>query len=164
MKKSWLVLIWLVAAAGLCFLCVNVNTRYCWLAFGPTAGTRVLLRLKGTTLYLDRDGNGKFDANERFDGVGDCKGVVFTDAESKTSYTITGMSLYPLDHGHEQRLMVRVKIQGALEYEQYSDAGLSRIARTSPLSHFGGALTVQAQTVAWELPPGLALQHGEKPN
>src|SRR5207302_67425 len=53
------------------------KARYCRLAFGPKAKVRVLVRLDGEEVAVDRDGDGKFDGKgERFKSEKDCKDVV----------------------------------------------------------------------------------------
>ena len=77
----------LALALGVWYLSVRGDDRYCWLVFGPKGDTRVLLRVAGEELFLDRDGDGRFN----------------------------------------------------------------------------GPLTVQAQTIRWQLPPELALARGDEP-
>src|SRR5262245_17603999 len=65
--------------------------------------------------------------------------------------------------GHSCLVEVHVEASGRPSFSQLADIGLGRTRRRAGHGHFNGPLKVQAQTVAWQLPPGLALRRGDKP-
>ncbi len=119
------------------------DTHSCWLAFGPKGKVRVLMRLKGNEVAVDRDGDGKFDSKgERFASEKDCKKVVIADPDGKTSYVITGvhvLHVVPPD----KFVSVRVNIRGkAPSYAQESLVKMENRPNDAPQAQFYGPLTV----------------------
>lgn len=138
--------------------------RYALLLFGREAKLRVWAVMDGTTLYLDRDGNGDLTGKgECFASRGKCKNITLADPDGKTKYVITSVG------GYEEKkptpreaLMVNVTIQGPINYQQYCDVALADSAKKAGVAHFHGPLTAQPVTVSWKVPPGLALTLGDK--
>jgi hypothetical protein len=154
-----------VAALGASFLRPCPKPEYCWLAFGPQAEVRVLVRLDGEAVSLDHYASDKpAGRTEQFKDRAECKNVALADPDGKTSYLITRLSGTGVKPGEPTDLMVSVDIRGPLEYRQYCDVvAMGADPKTAPMAHFHGPLTVEAQTVFWKLPPDLALHRGDKP-
>jgi len=118
------------------------EAQYCWLVFGPKGKLRILFRFAGDEVWIDRDGDGKFDSKgERFKSEKDCKDVVIADPDGKTSYVITyvhGLHVVP----PEKFVEVRVHIRGDLAYPQSCLIQLGDKAKGSPEAHFNGPLTI----------------------
>jgi hypothetical protein len=80
------------------------------------------------------------------------------------NYTLS----FPRDYRDEtvgERCLMEadVGVGGPTPYRQLADIGLGRSPTHGRNRSFQRPLTVQLQTVAWQLPPGLALRRGEKP-
>jgi hypothetical protein len=153
MKREWLLpsLIVVVLAVGTVafFLSTRSKPQYCWLVFGPQAQLRVLVRLDGKTVSLDRDGDGTFDGKgERFDRLDECKDVLIKDSDGKTSYVITLVDLLPTVPP-EKFVEVRVKIKGPLEFPQGCIIGMTNEPKGAPEAHFHGPLTIGP--ASWKL-------------
>ena len=115
---------------------------YCRLVFGPEAKLRVLVRLVGDEISIDRDGDGKFDSKgERFESEKDCKDVEIADPDGKTSYVITGVHLLDVVPP-EKFLEVRVHTRGSLSYPQGAIIQLADRPKRAPEAHFNGPLTI----------------------
>jgi RNA polymerase sigma factor (sigma-70 family) len=118
------------------------ESSYCWLVFGPQAKLRVLVRLAGDEIAIDRDADGKFDSkDERFDSEKDCKDVEIADPDGKTSYVITAVHLLHVVPP-EKFLEVRVHTRGALSYPQGAIIQLADRPKRAPEAHFNGPLTI----------------------
>lgn len=150
-------------ALGVWYLSSRWNDRYCWLVFGPKGDTRLLLRVAGEELFLDRDGDGKFNGpGERLGSSVVEPNVEVTSRDRLTTYVLTSIRLVDEPElGH--RCLIAAEIRGSLAFKQMADAGLGRFRRTAPLAHFNGPLTVQAQSIRWQLPSELALARGDEP-
>ena len=131
--------------------------------FGPEGDTRMLLRVAGGELFLDRNGDGRFDGpDERPGPAGDARSIEIAGRDGGTRYVLSGFRLFDGGEiGH--RCLIDADVRGPLNFAQTADAGLGRFRRTAPVAHFNGPLTVQAQSIAWKLPPDLALVRGDKP-
>ena len=153
----------LALALGVWYLSVRGDDRYCWLVFGPKGDTRVLLRVAGEELFLDRDGDGRFNGpGEKLGRSAVEPNVEITSRDRLTTYVLTRLRL--IDEPElGQRCLINAEIRGSLSFAQMADVGLGRFRRTAPVAHFNGPLTVQAQTIRWQLPPELALARGDKP-
>jgi RNA polymerase sigma factor (sigma-70 family) len=118
---------------------------YCRLVFGPQAKLRVLVRLKGDEVSIDRDGDGKFDSKgERFQSAKECKDVEITDPDGKTSYVITFVeSLHVVPP--ETFLEVRVHTRGPLNFPQACIVQMADRPSAAPEVHFNGPLTMAPQ-------------------
>ena len=157
MWKRWLALLVAVGIGGW-FLYARLNTRYCWFVFGPEGETRILVRLKGESVLFDGD----FDARcEHFSRLEDCTNFVISPTNREQCYVITSIRRYAEEL--KEHLLVSAEIRGRLSYQQYADVALERTAGQAAMAHFDGPLKVQPQTIAWNLPPDLALYRGEKP-
>ena len=138
--------------------------QYALLLFGREADLRVWLVLDGEVAYLDRNGDGDLTgAGERFDKHADCKGIEIADRDGKTRYVITGIGAFPDGDRRQARLGVDVDVKGSVEYRQYCDAELRDSPARAAVAHFHGPLTAGPVTVAWKVPPQLALVAGDKP-
>jgi len=153
----------LVLALGVWYLVGRGDDRYCWLIFGPKGDTRLLLRVTGEELFLDRNGDGRFDGpGERLGRPELAPKVELTSHDGRTRYVLRNFRLFEEPElGHH--CLIDAEIKGSLEFAQMADAGLGRLRRTAPVAHFNGPLTVQAQSILWKLPPELALVRGDKP-
>ena len=159
---------WLVPAQPKHYPLIPAKPEYCWLAFGPEAKLRFLVRLQGDRLqglkvYID-DG----DRNQITDPVESdmlyCTeqlishrlNFLIDDPENQTTYTITGMGRY--DDPPRPRLSVDVHIQGSVEFRQYCDVVLASNPEDAKEAHFNGPLTVELTKKAlW------TLQRGDEP-
>jgi len=141
------------------------SPKYALLLFGREAKVRSWLVLDGETAYLDRNGDGDLTAKrERFAKLSDCKDVEIADPDGKTRYVITSIGTYPAKEGGPQsQLSVSVDIKGPVEYRQYCDTELRDTPKKAAVAHFHGPLTVGPRTIAWKLPPRLALKTGDDP-
>jgi RNA polymerase sigma factor (sigma-70 family) len=119
------------------------DAHYCRLVFGPKAKVRVLMRLKGDEVAVDRDGDGEFESKgERFRSEADCKGVVLADPDGQTSYVITHVHVLHVVPP-EKFVALRVSIRGAAP--SYPQSGVVQMAdspKAAPRAHFYGPLTV----------------------
>ena len=104
--------------------------------------------------YLDGQTTGR---KERFPDRAECKKVVFSDPEGKTTYTITEMGGTVVREAVATDLYVGVEIQGPTSYHQYCDLKMTGDRETAHLAHFHGPLTVQVKTL------DQALERGGKP-
>lgn len=163
LKRRLCLYLVLALALGAWYLLARGDTRYCWLVFGPNGDTRLLLRVAGEELFLDRDGDG------RFSGPGEVLGraelgpdVEITSRDRSTSYVLKGFQLFD-EPEIGPRCLIRAEVRGALNFAQLADAGLGRFRWTAPVAHFNGPLTVQVQSIRWKLPPDLALARGDSP-
>jgi hypothetical protein len=170
-RRSWLfgVIFACLAALVLTWLInlSNLKGGYCWLVFGPRGETRLLLHKSGEEWFLDRDGDGAFRGNEErlgFSGRTRVPLTITNLAGQGVAYTLTSMRDYH-DESLGDRCLVEVEVEasGRPTFAQLADIDLGRTRRRAGFGHFNGPLTVQIQTAAWQLPPGLALRRGDKP-
>jgi len=143
---------------------LHSENRFCWLVFGPNGEHRLLLSKTSRGWFLDRDGDGRFTGRGEALGVWERSRLVTLTNLGGVNYTLS----FPRDYRDEtvgERCLMEadVGVGGPTPYRQLADIGLGRSRRTAGIGHFNGPLTVQLQTVAWQLPPGLALRRGEKP-
>jgi hypothetical protein len=150
---------------GAFFFFPQHKPQYCWLVFGPEAKVRVLVCLDGEPVSLDHYADGKPSGRkEQFKDRSKCKDVAIADPDGKTSYVITSMGTKFVKRGVPTELFVWVDIKGPVEYRQYCDVvEMAGDPETAPTAHFHGPLTVEAQTISWNLPPDLSLRRGDKP-
>jgi hypothetical protein len=103
-----------------------------------------LVRLEGEEVAVDRDGDGKFDSKgERFPSEKDCKDVVITDPDGKTTYVITYVHLLHVVPP-KKFLVVRVHIRGTCSYPQCCIVQMADNPKGAPQAHFHGPLTMTA--------------------
>ncbi len=159
MKRVCIITGLLLAGLGSYLIWRSIPERYAWLVFGPEGKTRMLLCMDRDAASIDFNRDGKFDLTERIRMPATNHSIPILDG--KTSYTITGVSRY--DYGKSRDAIVSVDIKGTLEFRQIGDVMLSRSRKGAAVAHFNGPLTVQAQTILWELPPDLVLRRGDKP-
>lgn len=145
---------------------------YCWLAFGPEGTVRVLLRLDGESITLERRLGEKVGAEpERFAALKDCKGVTIRRPDSKVSYVITAVEDMDLVKELGKALAVYVEIQEPVSYRQAARVQLASRAEGAPAVHFDAVLTIGVvenmknalRALSWEPPLDLALVKGAKP-
>jgi hypothetical protein len=160
-----LVALGLVAGLAASFFRPPPKPEYCWLLFGPRTEVRVLVRLDGEAVSLEHyAGDRPTGRTEQFKDRSECKNITIADPDGKTSYVITRLSGTVAKPGAPSDLMASVDIKGPLEYRQYCDVvAMAADPKAAPVAHFHGPLTVEAQTLFWKLPPGLALHRGGKP-
>jgi RNA polymerase sigma factor (sigma-70 family) len=122
------------------------DRHYCWLAFGPERKLRVLVRLDGKEVAIDRNGDGKFDGKgERFESEEDCKGVVLADPDGKTSYVIQKVHLLHVVPP-EKFLAVWVHVRGPVDYFQTGEVRMAEDQKAAREIHFHGPLTIASKT------------------
>jgi hypothetical protein len=134
--------------------------RYYLLVFGPEAKSSVWLVFDGTTLYVDRNGNGDLtEPGERFSAkeskiTAEIEGKVYphlqydipdiTERDGKTKHTelrVLLMRANPKEYGN-----VFVDVRTAAGYRQYSFFGFRQekerfpMPATAPFRHFQGPL------------------------
>jgi hypothetical protein len=141
------------------------SPKYALLLFGREAKLRAWLALDGEAAYLDRNGDGDLTGErERFAKLSDCKDIEIADPDGKTRYVITSIGAYHPKEGQPQAsLSVNVDIKGPVEYRQYGDTELRDTPTKAAVAHFHGPLTVGPRTIAWKVPPRLALKTGDDP-
>lgn len=169
-RRYWFfggLLLFCLAALVLSWL-LNVSSAkggYCWLVFGPRGENRLLLHKSGEEWFLDRDGDGAFrGSGERLGFSGPTRVPLANLAGTGVDYTLTSLRAYH-DNDLGDRCLVEMDVEapGHPSFRQFADIDLGRTRRRAGLGHFHGPLTVQAQTLAWQLPPGLGLRRGDKP-
>ena len=128
------------------------SPRYCLLVFGPQAETRVWLVVDGTTLYVDRDGDGDLtDEGEqvvRRKSGGFLARLLGLDAGSeqfsigtieaddgKTRYEGLTLMAFDEDLNYVSAAIPELGSQGAMPV-------FAKSAGEAPIVHFGGPLTM----------------------
>lgn len=146
--------------------------QYALLVFGREAKTRVWVVQDGETLYVDRNGDGDLTGeDERFTltlsgdknqygTLHDCN-IEILDADKKTRYVLTSLSIRPEPNGaegdSERHMMANVDIKGQVSYRQYCDAKLAEKQDKAAIAHFHGPLTIGPRTINWKLTPEQSL-------
>jgi hypothetical protein len=135
--------------------------KYCLLVFGPEAQTKVWVVLDGTTLYVDRNGDGDLtEAGERFPNDGkDFKGFEVADRDGKGRYKVTSLGVHRSEKEGRVFLMANVEVVG--KYRQYCDLTPSGSPGDAPVAHFGGPLRLGLREINWS--PVQKLVRGDKP-
>jgi hypothetical protein len=135
--------------------------RYCLLAFGPEAKTRVWVVLDGTDLYVDRNGNGDLtDPGERLPNDGkDFKEFEVADRDGKGRYKVTHVSVIRDEREKRVFLMANVEVFG--KYKQYCDLTPAASLREAPVAHFHGPLRLGLREINWSADQKLV--RGAKP-
>jgi hypothetical protein len=135
--------------------------KYCLLAFGPEAKTRVWVVLDGTDVYVDRNGNGDLtEPGERFPNDGkDFKEFEVADLDGKGRYKVKSLGVHRSENEGRVFLMANVEVVG--KYRQYCDLTPSESLREAPVAHFGGPLRLGLREMNWS--PVQKLARGEKP-
>ena len=165
--KKWIlaisVLLIMLAGGLAVYLLAPSEPEYCWLAFGPEAKLRVLVRLEGNRLQgqratIDPGGRHEFIAWEargmfthRHYVVDGCR----LDApDGETTYAITAMSHHSNDP-QAPYLDVCVHVKGSPDYRQYCCVDLASSPDDAKEAHFDGPLTVELTPRApWTLKRG----------
>lgn len=122
--------------------------RYCLLALGLEAKSRVWLVLDGPDLYVDRNRNGVLtDPGERLAGVeGRFKIGELVEADGKWRYTNV-VAAVDQRHGTEEDgitvkpFEVIAKVRG--RFEMGAEPVLASSAAAAPIVHFGGPLSMR---------------------
>ena len=130
------------------------SPRYCLLAFGPTAATRIWLAADGDRLFVDRNGNGDLtEAGEVVTAKADDSGFLnfevgeIREADGKVRHTNLRVTLFGRDTGAGT-----IAVQVADRGEQVAGndvAGALTFAdkpATAPVIHFNGPLQMALTT------------------
>lgn len=123
--------------------------KYCLLAFGPEAKTKIWVVLDGTDVYVDRNGNGDLtDPGERFPNDGkDFKEFEVTDVDGKGRYKVTSLGVHRI--GKEGRVFLMANVEVVGKYRQYCDLTPVDKLRQAPVAHFGGPLRPGLREINW---------------
>jgi len=122
--------------------------RYCLLALGPAAKSRVWLAVDGADLYVDRNRNGVLtEAGEKVAG----KDGLFTigtlvEADGKTRYTGVTLGLdRKYESGDGKFLVKPFELHAVVRglYEMAAEPIFAPKAADAPIVHFGGPLTMR---------------------
>ena len=165
--KNWILAIsavlTLLAGALAVYLLVPSKPEYSWLAFGPEATLRVLVRLDGNRLQghkatIDPGGSHEFTAwagrgmfTHRYYEV---KGCRLDDPDGETSYAINVLGRFD-DDPQNPYLYACVHVEGSLDYRQYCCVELASSPDDAKEAHFDGPLTVELTPRApWTLRRG----------
>jgi hypothetical protein len=154
-----------IAGSVVAFLLLPAKPEYCWLVFGPNANLRVLVRLQGSKVYMDRDGDGQFTRPEESLGrIDECRDIAIAGSDGLGSCTIAQIALVADERRPSRKsLLVDVDIHGLIAYRQYCDVELASTPQSAKVAHFHGPLTVEARKILWILPSDLKLQRGDEP-
>jgi hypothetical protein len=153
------------------WLCRPNRPQCCWLVFGPGASVRILVRLDGAVVALERHEHGR-PAQEvaRFDRLEDCKDVVIEGTDETTTYHL--LSVTDLKAAPAARLLEFVVSihTPASDHQQAGWLWMAVNREKASVAHFDGPLTVSAvdknignPVVRWDIPANLVLRRGEKP-
>lgn len=122
--------------------------KYCLLALGLEAKSRVWLVLDGGVLYVDRNRNGVLtDPGELVKGVeGRFKVGELVEADGKSRYTNVTVGVDQRHGTEEDGVTVKpfeviANVRG--RFEMGAEPVLSNSAATAPIVHFGGPLTMR---------------------
>jgi hypothetical protein len=170
-----LVLVAALAGFGVYFLYPRAtpDPQYCWLAFGPDAQFRVLVRLDGDVVTFTSDHLGSTDANEeRRYALAQCKDVVFTASETNTSYVLKRIETVGLNRPPGRSLVFQLDGQGPQQImHQVGDLEPAAQPDGAPMLHFHGPLTIysapwtnEVRAVWPKADPDLVLQKGTLEN
>jgi hypothetical protein len=135
--------------------------KYCLLVFGPEAKTKIWVVLDGTTLYVDRDGDGDLtDPGERFPDDGkELKEFEVAGRGGKVRYKVTSIGVHRSEKEGRVFLMASVEVVG--KFRQYCDLTPSETLREAPIAHFDGPLRLGLREMNWS--PVQKLVRGGKP-
>lgn len=162
--KKWIVavsvLLVLLAGGVGAYLLIPADPEYCWLVFGPEAKIRVLVRLQGRKVYVNRGGKDELAGRQGADFYGQryftVENLLIDDPDKQTTYTITDITRF--DDPHSPFLWVDVHVRGSLDYRQYGNVYLTASPDNAKEAHFHGPLTVDLSPKApW------TLRRGDKP-
>jgi hypothetical protein len=122
--------------------------RYCLLALGPAAKSRVWLVQDGGDLYVDRNRNGSLtDPGERVSGKdGLFQFGALVEADGKTRYTdgVLGLNRhYEISGGRTLDRPFEIKLTVRGEYQMLSAPAFSPKAAEAPIVHVGGPLSMR---------------------
>lgn len=160
----WWLPVAMAVGGGAVFLGLRGRSQYCWLEFGSENPLRVLLSANGDSISLTRYEDGRpAGSAHRFAHLDECADVDFDGADRRTRYTVKLIQNLNLPEGADRQLMVWVRINGLIPYEQYCDVALAAERDHARVARFDDMLTVQANTVAYKVPAKLALKRGNKP-
>jgi len=122
--------------------------RYCLLALGLEARSRVWLVLDGGVLYVDRNRNGVLtDSGEAVKGVdGRFKVGELVEADGKSRYTNVTVGVDQRHGTEEEGITVKpfeviANVRG--RFEMGAEPVLTHSAATAPIVHFGGPLSMR---------------------
>jgi hypothetical protein len=167
MKKKWLSLFLSLAALVITasFFLPSPTRQYCWLVFGDKGRVKVRVCHTAQGLFLDFYVDGRRTGRHEEFTDHPCRNVTVEDPDNQSSFVITQMAWSPFQPGLPTMLSVQVDIHGPVEYREYSEIhAMSPDLDRAPLAHFHGPLKVEAQTIKWQLPAGLALRRGNQPS
>lgn len=120
------------------------RTLYCWLLFGSEPKARILVRCDGAAISIDANGNGRFEPNERFARVEDCKSLEIVSPSKGATYTITNIGYRRMNAPPWARVSFYVDIGGAREYRELGEAEMSTTQGDAVEVPFDGHLVVRA--------------------
>src|SRR5678815_3810091 len=124
MKKVWIITALILTAVASFLGWRSFPQQYGWLAFGPNAELRMLLRVHRGTVSIDLNRNGKFERAEQMP-IDALKDRPIRISEGKLSYVITKITQHSFANGPPDA-MVYVDVKGPLEFQQIGDLMLSR--------------------------------------
>jgi len=119
------------------------RTLYCWLVFGSEGKPRILVRCDDGAISVDTNGNGRFEPNERFARIQDCKGLEILSVDGQTTYTIASVHYQRINVPPWARLRIYVDIRGPREYRQLGEADMAAARRDAVEIPFDGPLTIE---------------------
>jgi hypothetical protein len=114
---------------------------YCWLAFGPEAGRRILVTYDGRSLRLGNraTGDGKEDV---FSALAECNAVTVSDPDGQTAYIIRGVEDMGFVADLGRGLAIDVEVTGPVPYWQGAQVRLGEVVNEAPVVHFHAPLTL----------------------
>lgn len=111
--------------------------KYCLLAFGPEAQSRIWLVLDGDTLYVDRNGNG--DLTDRGERVALDSSRFEAETITEQGGKVRHRNLLVL-RSTGDRHYIQVDLHGG--FQQYTLAAFADRPQDAPVRHFNGPLSL----------------------
>src|SRR6266849_7228585 len=145
------------------FFLPSTTRQYCWLVFGEEGRVKVRVCRTAHGLLLDFYVDGRRTGRQEEFADRPWRNITIEDPGNQSSCVITQMVWSPYQEGRPTMLFINVDIHGPVEYRQYSEIrAMSADPDRAPVAHFHGPLKVEAQTIKWQLPAGLALRRGKQ--
>lgn len=164
-----------LAGIGCFFFYPRHRPQYCWLVFGPDAKARLVVRLDGAAISIERCDEGQSVQNvARFDRLEDCKDVPIPAMDGHTVYVLAEITDIPVVPA-ERLLAFDVRVSGSsYDFKQGVMVWMGFDKGKAAVAHFHGPLTVSSvdkkfetqvvPRVRWEVPGNLVLHRGNKPS
>lgn len=115
---------------------------YGWLAFGPNAATKTLLRFDGDATYLSHDAGKTFESSPvQYGGVDHWfshGGWIVVGENDDSNYEVHSLNIDK--RGGEWVVAVFVRVRGPSDYDQSGSLRLHATQQTAPEAHFNGPL------------------------